>query len=906
MLVRAKRIVAMCVMTLVAAVISLPVVSVAATSPTVTVLSPLNQGLRAPVNMAMDAAGNMYVADQRIGGVVKLDAYGSPVTVIRTVAAPAGVAIAQDGTLLVSQASFVARYDVVSGQEVGRISGGALRAPAGIAIDDVTGYIYVTDGAAGQVLVYNASGAFVQVLASGLLSPSGVVFEKISRQVVVADTLNNKVRFFKLDGTLDRSIGDAVSTVTGAPVGVMQFAAPVAVAFEYSKDQATLLRMYIVDAFQNNVQVVDPAAATALMVSGTLKNYIGASGTANGQLMVPSDVVFDSVNSRLLVVNGFGNITVYGIDGGKNPQLVDTVPPAFTVNPVPVEVTVDTVTISGSVEAGSTVQVSVGGSAVVGAVVYSSSASWSVQVAGLSAGANTITVSAKDAAGNGSPAQVVTVNYLLPAPAVVIAPVASVAKNSAITLTGSVDAGAAVVVTNQATSVSGNAVVSGASWSYDLVLADGVNNIKVTAQKVQSAVSAATVAVTLDAVAPVLAVSALQNGSYTSSSVQNISGTVADLSAVTVSVNGDVVALAGNAFSVPVALVNGSNVVTVVAVDAAGNATTNSRTLYFDATRPSIVVSEPVDNSFTSATMLKVSGSVDKVSAVTVAGVAATVQDNSWSATVNLLAGANTVEIVATDLYGNSSSVKRSITLDASNPNLSIVSPAQDVAINVPNVLISGTVTDTSTLSLEYALNNTVAGVSSVDGVYSFNVDFAAEGTYPVAVTAKDAAGNTTTVVRNVIYDITPPFFTLNKVAGAMPAKLSGTVEPGSLVVVKDGAAPVGTVTVADGFWNADLSGVNYTPENLLAVATDAAGNSTSQALSYNFPTGTVNSDGKPTVQDALRSIRIVVNQLTPTAQELASYDIGPLVNGKPNPNGKIEIVDAILILRKALGLKSW
>lgn len=906
MLVRARKIVAMSVIALVTAVISLPVASVAATSPTVTVLSPLVKGLRAPVKIVLDAAGNTYVADQRIGGVVKFDAYGSQLLVIRTAAAPTGVALAQDGTLLVSQSSFVARYDVAGGQEVGRISGAQLQSPAGIAVDDVTGYIYVADNAAGQVLVYNASGAFVQVLVSGLHSPSGVAFEKLSRQVVVADTFSNAIRFYALDGTLVKSVGNAVSTTLGASISPMQFAAPVAVAFEYSNDQTTLQRMYVVDAFESNIQVVDPATSTALTVSGTTKNYIGSSGAANGQLMVPSDAVFDSVNKRLLVVNGFGNVTIYGIDGGVNPVYVDAIPPAFTVNQVPAEVTVDTVTITGTVEAGSAVQVSVSGSSTAGPVVYAGSTSWSAQVTGLAAGANSISVTAKDVAGNIAAAQVVNVNYLLPAPALAISPVASVTKNLAVTLTGSVDAGSVVVVTNQSTSVSGNAVVTGTSWTFDVLLADGVNNVSVSAQKAQSAAANASVAVTLDAVSPVLSVSALQNGSYTSTSVQNISGTVADTSAVAVTVNGEAVALAGTAFSVPVVLVNGANDISIVATDAAGNLATNSRTLYFDASRPNIAVQEPVDNSFTSASVVKVSGSVDKVSAVTVAGIAATVQDNSWSATVDLLAGPNTIEIVATDLYGNSSSVKRSITLDASNPNLSIVSPAQDMATNVPNVLISGTVSDSTTLSLEYALNGLIAAVPVNAGEYAFNVDFAAEGTYPVTLKAKDAAGNATTVVRNVIYDISPPAFTLDQVAGVMPTKLTGTVEAGSSVVVKDGTTQIGAVTVADGFWSADLAGVTYSPENILAIATDAAGNSTSQPLSYNFPTGTINSDGKPTVTDALRSIRIVVNQLTPTAQELASYDIGPLVNGKPNPNGKIEIVDAILILRKALGLKSW
>jgi hypothetical protein len=270
-----------------------------------------------------------------------------------------------------------------------------------------------------------------------------------------------------------------------------------------------------------------------------------------------------------------------------------------------------------------------------------------------------------------------------------------------------------------------------------------------------------------------------------------------------------------------------------------------------------------------------------------------------------LASGLNTIEVVATD-NGVVSSAKRSVTLDSSNPELAIVSPAQDLAVNVPNLQLSGLVSDATTLSLEYSVGGATVAVPVTNGKYSFNVDFAAEGRYPITVTAKDAVGNVSTSVRNVIYDVTPPAFTLNQVNGVMPQKLTGTVEPGSAIVIKDGAAQVGAVSIDNGTWSADLSGVNYNPEALLAVATDAAGNSTSKSLAYSFPDGTLNASGKPSVQDALRAIRLVVNQLTPSAAELAHYDIGPLVGGKPNPNGKIEIVDAILILRKALGLKSW
>lgn len=922
MLVRVKKIAVMGVMTLATAVISLPVVSFAATSPTVTVLSPVSDGLRAPLRMALDAAGNMYVADQRVGGVVKFDAFGAQAKVIRTAASPVGLAFAQDGTLLVSQSSFVARYNVVTGDEVGRLSGGQLQAPVGIAVDDVTGYIYVADSLANQIEMYSASGVFVKAFGKGvradasgatvlnpvgqLSMPTGVAFEKASRQIAVADTLDNRVQFFDVDGNYVRSFGNPLPTTLGSAINPMQFAAPVAVAFEYSKDPVPVLsRIYVVDSFQGNVQVVDPAAFTALTVSGTSKNYIGSAGALNGQLMVPSDVVFDSANSRLLVVNGLGNVTGYGIDGGKNPVFVDVIPPAFTVNPVPSEVTVGSLAVGGTVEAGSTVQVSVSGSAVVGIVTYAGS-SWSVQIDGLSVGSNTVTVTAKDAAGNVAAPQIANVTYLLPAPALTVSPVQSLTKSSVVTLTGTVDAGASVTVTNQTTSVTTNAVVNGASWSCDVALVEGANSLSVAAQKVQSAKSVAVIALTLDTMPPVLSVSALPSGSYVSTAVQNISGSVSDQNAVSVTVNGVAAVLTNNVFSIPVSLLNGSNQISVVAADAAGNTTVDSRTIYFDATRPVITVQEPVDVSYTSSALLNVSGSVDKVSSVTVSGIAAAVQGNNWSAAVELVPGVNTVEIVATDLYGNTSSVKRSVTLDTSKPDLAVVSPAQDIAVNVPNVQISGTVVDATALTLEYSVNGTVGVVPVSAGTYSFNIDFATEGNYPVALTAKDSAGNTSTVVRNVIYDKTPPLFTLNQVNGVMPSKISGTVEAGSSVVVKDGVNQVGTVQIANGSWSADLTGVNYTPAALLAIATDAAGNSTSKSLSYSFPDGTLNTTGKPTVKDALRAIQIVVNQLTPTADELAHYDIGPLVDGKPNPNGKIEIVDAILILRKSLGLKSW
>ena len=44
----------------------------------------------------------------------------------------------------------------------------------------------------------------------------------------------------------------------------------------------------------------------------------------------------------------------------------------------------------------------------------------------------------------------------------------------------------------------------------------------------------------------------------------------------------------------------------------------------------------------------------------------------------------------------------------------------------------------------------------------------------------------------------------------------------------------------------------------------------------------------------------------TATAVDLAHADVAPLVNGVPQPDGKIDVGDVVVILRKSVGLLSW
>lgn len=879
-------------------VISLTSVTSAATVPVVTVLSPVTRNVSAPVRIVLDPQGNYYVTDPRAGGVSKFNAYGRLLKNIPTQLPPLGVALNDQGNLLVTQGTYVVILDQ-NGAELGRLGAGAgqFKKANGIVLDG-NGYVYVVDSLDNNVKVFTADGVYVKSFgATGtavgqFTLPTAIAYEKKANQIVVTDTLNGRVQFF------DASSHVFVKSIGRLGANALQFSSPQGISFEYDA-AGNASRMYVVDTFQSTVQVIDPAG------TGTFLAFISSFGTANGQLVVPGDVAYDPLNKRLIVTNGYGYLTMFGIDGGTNPA--KTTPPVLAIDPVAANVAVTTITISGTVEANSTVAVTTDTTAIASAVAYTSATTWTCDITGLVPGNNIITATATDGAGN-TASQTATVVYVIPAPELTLnAGLPTLVRDASLVISGTVAADATVSVSNTTTGTTEAAVVTGTTWSYTATLVSGVNNFTVTAQKPGSSLAVISTSVTLDAVAPILAVSALPTGSYTSTQTQNVSGTVTDANLDSVTVNGQPVAVTNGTFSTAVTLVTGANTVTVAASDLLGNTSFDTRTIFFDTATPVITVASPADNAITNATTLIISGSVDKVATVTVAGKAVKVDgSNNWAAPLELLAGQNTITVTAVDLYGNTSTLKRTVTLDAANPVLAITSPSQDLTTKKPNVVLAGTVSDSSDVALSSSVNGVITPLAAVAGAYSFNVDFTVEGTYPIQVIATDAAGNTATTTRTITYDKTPPKLAINKSSAYQPARLSGTVEPDATVLVKEGEVVLATAAISDTAWSVDLGTATYDPAALRIFAYDAADNSTALGLSYQFPDGDVDGNGTVTMADALTSIRLVVNNGTPTPSQLAHGDIGPLVNGKPNPNGIIDLVDALLILRKAVGLNSW
>jgi len=130
--------------------------------------------------------------------------------------------------------------------------------------------------------------------------------------------------------------------------------------------------------------------------------------------------------------------------------IVDVTPPAFAINAVVSPTTTSSQTISGSVEADSTVVVTANTSAVIGAVTYQTPTSWSCPVSGFVLGSNVITATASDVSGNQAVASAVIVYNKPVGPDLVVTALgapASVSSGQTITIP--------ITVKNQGSATSG-------------------------------------------------------------------------------------------------------------------------------------------------------------------------------------------------------------------------------------------------------------------------------------------------------------------------------------------------------------------------------------------------------------------------------------------------------------------
>lgn len=153
------------------------------------------------------------------------------------------------------------------------------------------------------------------------------------------------------------------------------------------------------------------------------------------------------------------------------------------------------------------------------------------------------------------------------------------------------------------------------------------------------------------------------------------------------------------------ALADGSHTIKIDASDNDGNAATQkSVTFKIDTVPPTLSVTTPVNNLITNKSACTVTGTTNDVTSSPVsvnvklnngAAEAVTVNaDGSFSKALTLVAGANTITIVATDSAGKATTVTRTVTLDTTAPVIRSVALTPNPVGTSQTYVISVEVTD--------------------------------------------------------------------------------------------------------------------------------------------------------------------------------------------------------------------
>jgi hypothetical protein len=152
-----------------------------------------------PIGVAVDAAGDVYVADPASGWVYKIPAgNGAPVTKFSGalnpdgIGVPNGVAADGAGDVYIADSYRSSVYEIIAGSTNLVAVGSGFSDPTGVAVD-AAGDVYVADAGNNQVKKIPAGSNTPVVIGSGFVQPNGVSVDE-SGNVYVADYGNNAIK----------------------------------------------------------------------------------------------------------------------------------------------------------------------------------------------------------------------------------------------------------------------------------------------------------------------------------------------------------------------------------------------------------------------------------------------------------------------------------------------------------------------------------------------------------------------------------------------------------------------------------------------------------------------------------------------------------------------------------------
>lgn len=266
-----------------------------------------------------------------------------------------------------------------------------------------------------------------------------------------------------------------------------------------------------------------------------------------------------------------------------------------------------------------------------------------------------------------------------------------------------------------------------------------------------------------DITPPTITLSMLADGAVTRESLVNVTGVAKDningSGIAWVKVNGNPVEFnsVNGVFSYPLPLAGASTIINVTTQDLSGNNASASRTVNRDISTPLLTIDSPNDYTTTSVALMNISGMVETGATVNVslngaAPVAAQVTGNGYTAQVTLSSATtlNTIQVTATGLSGKSSSVKRSIRYNVSRWTMEITDPPQDMLTTAGSYLLKGRVADVVNAPLTITITRGADTYTPVvsNGTFEQLVTLPASGLHAFSVLGTDSQGLKTSVTR--------------------------------------------------------------------------------------------------------------------------------------------------------------
>ena len=303
-------------------------------------------------------------------------------------------------------------------------------------------------------------------------------------------------------------------------------------------------------------------------------------------------------------------------------------------------------------------------------------------------------------------------------------------------------------------------------------LADGAHSVALTAFDQAGNLESQSVSFTIDTNAPSVTISSPAANAILGANTVQLTWSAFDATAgvqrieVVIDGGSPIILGAGTSIYTASGLADGIHTFVVRALDFAGNAGSASVSVTVDTTAPTVAIASPAPSAFLASSSVVVTwtsadatAGVDFFEVSVDGGSPSTQPASSTIYTIpNLNDGSHTIRVRAVDRAGHSADSTITVTVDTTDPSVSIVSPASGATITSSSVNVVWTAGD-ATSQVDHIDVSVDGGTPQTLSATATNLALSglSDGEHTVTITVVDRAGNSMT--RTVTFRVDTSFF---------------------------------------------------------------------------------------------------------------------------------------------------